>query len=147
MADNATRRGFLIKVFSLLFGSVPLVSVLGGCATTGLAYYRGKMTRGTVSLMPPEFPELSEDGGAIQLEVENFVEPVVVVRLNEKDLIALSPVCTHLGCTVRKEPSFFRCPCHGSTYALDGTVVRGPAKQRLTVFRTERVDNRLLIYL
>jgi cytochrome b6-f complex iron-sulfur subunit len=97
--------------------------------------------------MPPEFPELSEDGGAIQLEVENFVEPVVVVRLNEKDLIALSPVCTHLGCTVRKEPSFFRCPCHGSTYALDGTVVRGPAKQRLTVFRTERVDNRLLIYL
>jgi cytochrome b6-f complex iron-sulfur subunit len=41
----------------------------------------------------------------------------------------LNAVCTHLGCVVpwSSANNKFMCPCHGSQYAPDGHVVRGPA--------------------
>jgi cytochrome b6-f complex iron-sulfur subunit len=44
---------------------------------------------------------------------------------------AVSTICTHLGCIVRPGPDGFECPCHGSRFALDGTVVKGPAPRAL----------------
>lgn len=44
---------------------------------------------------------------------------------------AISRVCTHLGCIVKATPSGFSCPCHGSEFASDGSVVRGPAPKAL----------------
>jgi nitrite reductase/ring-hydroxylating ferredoxin subunit len=40
---------------------------------------------------------------------------------------AVSTICTHLGCIVRASSSGFECPCHGSRFAADGAVVKGPA--------------------
>jgi cytochrome b6-f complex iron-sulfur subunit len=44
---------------------------------------------------------------------------------------AVSTVCTHLGCIVRSEKDGFHCPCHGSRFAPDGSVLRGPAPKPL----------------
>ncbi len=40
---------------------------------------------------------------------------------------ALSLVCPHLGCTLEAAAAGFSCPCHGSRFALDGKLERGPA--------------------
>jgi Rieske Fe-S protein len=40
---------------------------------------------------------------------------------------AISTICTHLGCIVKPGPDGFECPCHGSRFGPDGTVVKGPA--------------------
>jgi cytochrome b6-f complex iron-sulfur subunit len=46
----------------------------------------------------------------------------------EQGYHAISSVCTHLGCVVaHNEGEGFACPCHGSRFATDGTVVGGPA--------------------
>jgi nitrite reductase/ring-hydroxylating ferredoxin subunit len=47
-------------------------------------------------------------------------------------LYALATRCPHLGCTLERQPAGFRCPCHGSEFAPDGQVRRGPADQPLT---------------
>jgi Rieske Fe-S protein len=42
--------------------------------------------------------------------------------------------CSHLGCSIALNPSAntFDCPCHGSRFHLDGTVLRGPAADPLS---------------
>ncbi len=40
--------------------------------------------------------------------------------------------CTHAGCVLPGvEGDTIKCPCHGSQFALNGTVVRGPAMEPL----------------
>jgi Rieske Fe-S protein len=40
--------------------------------------------------------------------------------------------CTHAGCVLPGvEGDVIKCPCHGSQFALNGTVVRGPAMEPL----------------
>ena len=61
---------------------------------------------------------------------------------------ALRAECTHLGCLVQPEfgSSSFSCPCHGSKYAGDGTVMRGPAPRPLGLARvTPREADGVLI--
>ena len=56
---------------------------------------------------------------------------VVLRRVSEDEVAALSLVCTHLGCTVNVVETGFLCPCHGSQYDADGIVVGGPAPKTL----------------
>lgn len=54
-------------------------------------------------------------------------------------LYAISTVCTHLGCIVKAEADGFHCPCHGSRFAPDGKVMRGPAPRSLPCLAVKRV--------
>lgn len=57
----------------------------------------------------------------------------VLVKTKTGELVALSAVCTHLGCIVQwvKEKQNFLCPCHAGEFAPDGSVVAGPPPKPL----------------
>jgi len=56
---------------------------------------------------------------------------VAVFRDADGAVYAISRVCTHLGCLVKSEADGFHCPCHGSRFAPDGSVIKGPAPKAL----------------
>ena len=61
---------------------------------------------------------------------------LVGLALGEGAFAAVSPICTHLGCTVDIQGERLVCPCHGSTYDRVGKVLQGPAQQPLARYRT-----------
>jgi len=66
-----------------------------------------------------------------------------VVRTSD-GIGAFSSRCTHLGCTVRRSSTGFRCPCHGAHFDPMGNVVDGPARQPLAWFAVKvEQDGRL----
>lgn len=59
--------------------------------------------------------------------------PLIVVNRKGSGFIALSRVCTHLGCLVGYD-SFNNklvCPCHAGEFDLEGNVLTGPATRSL----------------
>ena len=58
---------------------------------------------------------------------------LAVYRDDDGQTYELSPRCTHMGCTVdwNDTAKTWDCPCHGSRFAFDGSVVRGPAADPL----------------
>ena len=55
----------------------------------------------------------------------------VAVFRDAEGVFAVSTVCTHLGCIVKAGAEGFDCPCHGSRFAKDGSVTKGPAPRAL----------------
>ncbi len=61
---------------------------------------------------------------------------------------AFSAVCPHLGCSVdfSQASNDFRCPCHNSAFAKDGTKKDdGPAKRGLDPLEVSIVDGRIRV--
>jgi nitrite reductase/ring-hydroxylating ferredoxin subunit len=67
-----------------------------------------------------------------------------VSRDSSGHLHAVSPTCTHMGCTVawNGAESTWDCPCHGSRFAVDGRVLHGPALHPLkATSMTKKTEN------
>jgi nucleotide-binding universal stress UspA family protein/nitrite reductase/ring-hydroxylating ferredoxin subunit len=58
---------------------------------------------------------------------------VAAYRDEDGRIHAVSPRCTHMGCTVdwNDADKTWDCPCHGSRYTFDGEVIRSPATNPL----------------
>jgi cytochrome b6-f complex iron-sulfur subunit len=65
-----------------------------------------------------------------------------LARLENGGFLALSRVCTHLGCTVpwSEEEGRFVCPCHSSSFDITGTVLGPPAPRPLDLYPV-RIEN------
>ena len=61
-----------------------------------------------------------------------IVDDVVITQPAEGKFNGFSAICTHAGCTVTEVVgASINCPCHGSSFNLDGTVAKGPASRPL----------------
>ena len=85
---------------------------------------------GRVRLDLDQMPDLDRPGGSVKILPEGHGDPIYVLE-REGAFTAISPICTHRGCTVDIEGTRLVCPCHGSTYQRSGEVVKGPAERPL----------------
>lgn len=65
------------------------------------------------------------------------VGDVVVTQASAGDFAAFSTTCPHRGCAVAPKDGRLDCPCHGSEFDLDGSLVNGPATKPLTSVAVE----------
>lgn len=70
-----------------------------------------------------------------------------VIKQKDAQVVAFTPQCTHLGCAYSydEKNKEFLCPCHTSTFGLDGTVLTGPAPRALDRYETRIAGTKLLL--
>lgn len=122
-----SRRDFLKLFTNVLFGLAGLLG-LGGLVRF-LGYQSEPAPQTEFDLGPAaDFPPGSR---TVRADI-----PAVLYN-TDGVFTAYSLVCTHLGCTVEKDGEGYTCPCHGSQFGEDGTVLQGPARLPLRPLRVE----------
>ncbi|MEE2031913.1 QcrA and Rieske domain-containing protein [Rhodococcus chondri] len=121
-----------------LLGSAGVVA-----ATTALTACGGASDAGGDRAQPPVATTTSPPGPDAEVVAATADVPIGgAVLLTGKRLVLSQPtagdfhafiaVCTHQGCNITGvEDDLIVCNCHGSTFALDGAPVAGPAKRPL----------------
>ncbi len=119
------RRRFL-KFLLALFGTTTLVSLVYPLLRFLAPPERTEKTKSLV-LAKRDIPP----GEAKNIVLNNI--PAIVLNRPGKGFMALSRVCTHLGCVVEYDDENKRllCPCHAGIYDLEGNVVSGPPPKPL----------------
>lgn len=69
------------------------------------------------------------EGGIVEVNSQE----VAVYKNEEGEILKMSPLCPHQGCTVEWNQSqkTWDCPCHGARFAADGKLMQGPATRDL----------------
>ena len=82
--------------------------------------------------------EIAKGEGCV---VRDGLTKVALYRDEDGTVHRMSAVCVHLGCVVTWNGSekTWDCPCHGSRFAPDGKVVKGPAPKALAWLAVTRV--------
>lgn len=65
--------------------------------------------------------------------IEYKGQQVAAYRDESGTVVLRSAICTHMGCLVdwNDAECTWDCPCHGSRFEPDGSVIAGPAEQPL----------------
>ena len=74
--------------------------------------------------------------------------PVLLTRAPDGTALVLADRCTHRGAPLHEgelRGGCIVCPWHGSEFALDGSVVRGPATRPQAAYETQVVDGRVFV--
>jgi cytochrome b6-f complex iron-sulfur subunit len=106
-----------------------------------LSPVRGKADAKQIALKKSEIPI----GTAKEIPLNNI--PAIIINRPEKGFVALSRVCTHLGCLVEydKIQNKLICPCHGALFDLEGNVESGPPPRPLSKFPIKVESDSILI--
>jgi cytochrome b6-f complex iron-sulfur subunit len=122
-SSELSRRQFFVK-----FGATSLAVAGAGVCVFGLQYLSPSVLyepSPTVNVGRPEHYTV----GSVTLDLRHSI----FVVHDQEGFYALSAVCTHLGCLSvwKPEAGVIACPCHGSSFQKDGSVIAGPAPRPL----------------
>ena len=148
-----SRRSFLAKVAAVACGGLATLAPVAAGVWAFLDPLRRKGA-GAAFLPVTELSAIPDDGIPRQFAVvadridawTGFPrEPIGAVYLRRekgsREVQALTATCPHAGCFIELEGNrCFRCPCHNSTFTLDGGIVQPSPSPRAMDALECRVD-------
>lgn len=156
--SDADRRSLLQRLGAIL------VAALGAATgTPALLFLCDPLRRrtpepGRVPLLPlSQVPDLDQGGQPLRVPVVAAVRDAwnrqdaarvgaVWLYRRSGQVTCLSVICPHAGCGVDYDErrAAFVCPCHGSTFAVDGGRREGPAPRDMDSLEVEVKDGQVL---
>ena len=137
--ETKTRRAFLVAA-----------GAAGLCYAAALAYpiYRylaspAEMASSTSAITEVTLKDAQKLPAGSVLMFKFGSSPAMLIHHQDGSWVALTAVCTHLGCTVQYEPQANRihCACHGGVYdPRTGANVSGPPPRPLKLFKVSVND-------
>jgi glycine/D-amino acid oxidase-like deaminating enzyme/nitrite reductase/ring-hydroxylating ferredoxin subunit len=117
--------------------SLPAAGGLLSANATVAKFLAGDHVR---ALMAPGIADLPRDKAVV---TRHGASMVAAYRDESGAVHAVNARCTHLGCLVafNNAERTWDCPCHGSRFAVDGTVIQGPAVRPLRRIPWEETNN------
>ena len=152
-----TRREFCTHVCqaaSLLALGAAMGTVFPGCGGGGgtagpsgappLPTISGSLNNGSIVLSIDSSSPLAAVGSAAIVSTASG--PFLVAHTGQDAFTALFGVCTHQACNITGYASgTYVCPCHGSEFTTNGSVISGPAPAPLRQFSTQFANGQLTI--
>ncbi len=74
--------------------------------------------------------------------------PVILIRLEDRKVVALEGTCTFAPCELTWNPleRILVCPCHGDRYLPSGKVLSGRARRPLAIIPVTLAENRVFLH-
>ena len=125
------RRSFL-KILWTVLG----IAAIGEFIAIIIAF----LSRGKPEKNSPKTQNIIEAGHTVSFPVNSVTANIqgkfYLCRMEDGGFLALSSKCTHLGCTVPwdDKEKRFKCPCHGSSFDIKGSVITSPAPRPLDIY-------------
>ncbi|HEY4129509.1 MAG TPA: Rieske 2Fe-2S domain-containing protein [Gemmatimonadaceae bacterium] len=110
------RRAFLAKT-GIAAAAIAVLEACGDGQIGPTAVALG----GGITIRLSDFPELANTGELVDISHQR-----AVMRTGTTTFEAHSKICTHEGCETDVTNNRFECPCHGSRFNADGSVINGP---------------------
>jgi len=149
----STRRSFYVTVIYSLWGIIAAMLALPAgvyLLLPGRSSRREEWVEaGDISRLRPGAPEeivfrrKRKDGWKITSQKTS----AWVRRVSDKEVVAFAPQCTHLGCAYQwdEKNRNYLCPCHTSTFSIDGEVLSGPAPRPLDRYEARVEGSKLYL--
>lgn len=132
--ESRSRREFILTA---LPATLCMVAIPGDLMAYPLLSASREGAGGTYTLNLNDHPALQQVNGSVRITIPSLWFKILVTRVSQTELIAVSEICTHHGCAIGDldvATERFTCPCHFSQYAPDGRVLKGPAIRNLERF-------------
>ncbi|MCK5455935.1 MAG: Rieske (2Fe-2S) protein [Melioribacteraceae bacterium] len=122
-----SRRSFLNKIW-IGIGAIASIEVLG-ISINFLFHSSKKEKKDLSSFVVAGLVEDFKPNSVTSFRSGKFY----LSRLQDGGFIAMSLKCTHLGCSVgwNESKNKFICPCHSSSFEINGNVISPPAPSAL----------------
>jgi nitrite reductase/ring-hydroxylating ferredoxin subunit len=165
--SSPPRRGFLLKLAAFVAGALVTLAPLVAGIVFSLDPIRRKRPKflgaDADGFLPvARLSDLPADGTPVRFTIKGdlvdawnlFKDRTIgtvylrhIPEANDSPVIAFTDVCPHLGCKINYQSSsrHYYCPCHASTFDLDGTKLNKIPPRNMDSLDVKVVDGRVWV--
>ncbi len=118
----------------------PLAASIEGCASASNAV----VLKEGVAELPLS---LLNQSGRATVKVEGLANKLLIVQRPDGDYTALELICPHKNGPLKEKEGRLVCEWHGSTFDLEGALLKGPSKSGLKRYPVEKHGGQLRVLL